>query len=314
MENSLLPGAAAPSPVLSHSEEYFGPYRDFWWDEKFLDLMAHRWQLGRYQSLLDVGCGQCHWSRLLVPRLAAPARVTAVDRDQKWSAGSEALVRAFEAHGAKLEFQQGDAHRLPFADNSFDVVTCQTVLIHLHEPLEALREMARVVKPGGIVICAEPCNLAGTAFASSTSEKSSVDERCDDFRYHLLCEMGKKAAGEGDSSLGSSLAHLFQMAGFSDVRSCLSDKTNPILPPYTNQEAAACIAEILDCVSADRTTLADKEADRWIAALNDASATAFVERYRRQNAHYAKTIPAMIQAGTYWDSGAAVMYLVSATK
>jgi hypothetical protein len=51
----------APSPVLGHSEEYFGPYRDFWWNRDFLELMARRWQLGRYQSLLDVGCGMPAW-------------------------------------------------------------------------------------------------------------------------------------------------------------------------------------------------------------------------------------------------------------
>jgi hypothetical protein len=74
------------------------------------------------------------------------------------------------------------------------------------------------------------------------------------------------------------------------------------------------ISEILDAVGSERTKLADQQADRWIAALNDSSATDFVARYRKHNAHDAKTLTAMIAAGEFWDGGAAVMYLVSAAK
>lgn len=314
MNNFSRDSAVASSPVLGHSEEYFGPYRDFWWNRDFLELMAQRWQLGRYQSLLDVGCGQCHWSRLLAPYLAAPAKIAAVDSDPKWARGSETPAKEFAALNATLEVRQSDAHRLPFADASFDVVTCQTVLIHVNDPVAALREMVRVVKPGGAVICVEPCNLASTAFVSAPTEDISIDERCDDYRYLLLCEKGKIAAGEGDSSLGSKLAHLFQLAGLSDVQSYLSDKAHPLLPPYEGEESSVSIAAILDGISGGRIELAHQQDDRWIDALNDAGAKDFVDLYRRHNAHYAKALPAMIESGTFWESGAAVMYLVSATK
>ena len=48
-----------------HSEEYFGDFRDFWYNFDFLELMAKRWELGNVRTLLDVGCGQCHWTRLV---------------------------------------------------------------------------------------------------------------------------------------------------------------------------------------------------------------------------------------------------------
>lgn len=41
-----------------HSEEWFGDYRDFWYNHDFLELMARRWKLDKVDSLLDVGCGQ----------------------------------------------------------------------------------------------------------------------------------------------------------------------------------------------------------------------------------------------------------------
>ena len=73
-------------PEQPHSAEQFGPQRDFWWHRDFLDLMAARWSLNEAASLADVGCGQCHWSRLLYPYLRAPARFAGVDREPRWVA------------------------------------------------------------------------------------------------------------------------------------------------------------------------------------------------------------------------------------
>jgi SAM-dependent methyltransferase len=314
MENFASPGAIAPVSELAHSEEYFGPYRDFWWNTDFLALMAARWQLGACRRVLDMGCGQCHWSRLLLPYLAKSAHVTAFDKDAKWAAGSEGLVRDFAARSTVLEFQQGDAHQLPFANDSFDLVTCQTVLIHLANPAAALTEMKRVVRPGGLVVCVEPCNLASVATPTMFTPTTSVDELCDEFRYALLCERAKTAAGEGDSSLGSSLAHLFQLTGFSHIKSYLSDKAHAVLPPYGDAESAASVAELLAAARADRSDLADRQVDAWIAALQDPDAVAFVERYRARKADHPNDLPAMIKEGSYWDSGAALMYLVSGRK
>ena len=52
----------------------------------FLDLMATRWRLREAASLADIGCGLCHWSRLLYPYLRAPARFAGVDREERWVA------------------------------------------------------------------------------------------------------------------------------------------------------------------------------------------------------------------------------------
>ncbi len=46
-----------------HSEEYFGDFRDYWYNRDFLELMAKRWELEKVNTLLDVGSGQCHWTR-----------------------------------------------------------------------------------------------------------------------------------------------------------------------------------------------------------------------------------------------------------
>lgn len=314
MEYRHTSGASAPAPSLAHSEEWFGAHRDFWWNPDFLDLMACRWGLSQYRRLLDVGCGQCHWSRLLAPRMAAGAEITAMDRDVKWAAGDAAISAQFTQVGATVAFRQGDAQALPFDDDSFDVVTCQTVLMHLADPLAALREMRRVVRPGGIVICAEPCNLIQAATTSAMNERCSIDTLCEAFRYLLLCELGKRAAGEGSLSLGDRLPRLFQLAGFDVMQTYLSDKAAPVLPPYGDHETQVNLEEAFSMHETARARLWHSQVEGWVRALDDPATLAFVERQHAQESAQHEKFRALVGDGTYWDGGATLTYLVSAVK
>src|ERR1035441_3597090 len=154
------PGACAvsgPAKHSPHSAEQFGPQRDFWWNRDFLDLMAARWRLREAASLADIGCGLCHWSRLLYPYLRAPARFAGVDREARWVAeAAGSFRRAFpQVPPDLLTVVQGDATAIPLPNESFDVVTCQTVLMHLARPADALRDMLRILRPGGLLARSE---------------------------------------------------------------------------------------------------------------------------------------------------------------
>src|ERR1700756_5701438 len=78
----------------SHSAEYFGDTRDYWWNADFLALMAKRLAFDRMGDVLDVGCGIGHWSRLLARVLPHDARLQGVDRDPLWveTAGERAAA------------------------------------------------------------------------------------------------------------------------------------------------------------------------------------------------------------------------------
>jgi SAM-dependent methyltransferase len=110
--------------------------------------------------------------------------------------------RAARGLDGRFEYRQGEAERLPFPDDSFDLTTCQTVLIHLRDPAAAIAEMRRVTRPGGLVAVAEPNNLTETLFLDSISNQAGVDEIVERVRFQLTCERGKVALGEGDNSLG----------------------------------------------------------------------------------------------------------------
>src|SRR5262245_55335451 len=98
--------------------------------------------------VLDVGCGPGSITRGLAERVA-PGPVVGVDLSRETL---EAARRDAAARGlANLRYEEGSVYELPFPDASFDVAYAHQVLQHLREREAALREMLRVVRPGGLV-------------------------------------------------------------------------------------------------------------------------------------------------------------------
>ena len=97
-------------------------------------------------SVLDVGCETGTITKDFAA-LVAPGRVVGVDVDQ---AMLDIAAGEYGAVGG-LEFTYGNVYELPFDDASFDVVHAHQVLQHLSDQVGALREMARVAGPGGVV-------------------------------------------------------------------------------------------------------------------------------------------------------------------
>jgi len=95
--------------------------------------------LGQAREILDVGAGTGELFEDLTRR-APQAHIMGVDR----SAG---MLRVAQARGGAL-LAVMDAQRLAFADAAFDVAVCIFVLFHLPDPVKALRELRRVLRPG----------------------------------------------------------------------------------------------------------------------------------------------------------------------
>ena len=81
---------------------------------------------------------------------------------------------------------------------SFDVVTCQTVLMHLASPLDALREMLRILRPGGLLVCVEPNNFWNYLSFTSLTEDEPVEVLVYRFEFWLRQHRGRLAAGQGN--------------------------------------------------------------------------------------------------------------------
>jgi SAM-dependent methyltransferase len=234
-----------PTQSVPHSAEQFGPQRDFWWNRDFLDLMATRWRLREAASLADIGCGLCHWSRLLYPYLRAPARFVGVDREPRWVAeASRSFREAFpQVPPDLLKVVQGDATGIPLPNDSFDVVTCQTVLMHLARPVEALREMLRILRPGGLLICVEPNNLWNYLSFTSLTAETPVEMLVRRFEFWLRYQRGKAAAGEGDHTIGDLLPGAFAKVGLTDIAVHLSDRAAALFPQYDTAAQQALVEQ-----------------------------------------------------------------------
>lgn len=121
-------------------EERFVPALFANWADVVLDAAAVR----AGQDVLDVACGTGIVARRAAQRTGTAGQVTGVDLNSAMLAVA-ARVRP------DLTWQQGDAAALPFASDSFDVVTCQAGAMFFPDPDGALREMERVTRPDGVV-------------------------------------------------------------------------------------------------------------------------------------------------------------------
>lgn len=161
-------------------------------------LLPH---LGPDVWLLDIGAGP---GTITVDLAATVARVTATEIGEAELALSRDL--AADRGVTNIEFSVQDVHTLTFPDASFDVVHAHQVLQHVADPVAALREMARVARPGGLV-AARDSDYAGFIWWPRLPE---LDE------WLRLYRTAARANG-GEPDAGRRLLSWARSAGLTDV-------------------------------------------------------------------------------------------------
>jgi SAM-dependent methyltransferase len=111
--------------------------------------------------LLDLGCGA---GRHAFEALRRGARVTAFDYDEAELKDVAAMASAMAEDGqlpaaARSATARGDATRLPFPDATFDRIIAAEVLEHIDDDVTAIRELVRVLRPGGTIAATVPAFL-----------------------------------------------------------------------------------------------------------------------------------------------------------
>jgi len=150
--------------------------------------------------LLDVGCGP---GSITIGLAAAVAPGEAVGLDASNEAIASARRRAAEEGCANARFDVADAYALPFEDATFDAAFMHAVLQHLRDPLAVLREVRRVLKPGGII---------GVADADYDGSIIAPEDPLLHRGFAIDSEL--RAHTAGDVRVGKHLRELLHGAGF----------------------------------------------------------------------------------------------------
>ncbi|RDW22043.1 demethylmenaquinone methyltransferase [Oceanobacillus chungangensis] len=116
------------------------------------DVMK-RMNVRKGSKALDVCCGTGDWSVSLSEAVGANGEVIGLDFSQNMLSIAEQKKKDFNLNN--LQLIHGNAMELPFEDNSFDYVTIGFGLRNVPDYMTVLKELYRVVKPGGKVVCLE---------------------------------------------------------------------------------------------------------------------------------------------------------------
>lgn len=206
------------------------------------------------EHILDVGFGSGIPARYVAARVGLGGRVGAIDTSPR--AVEQLRARVTELGVKNLDITRATAEALPFADATFDAILCVNVLEAVPDKPRALREMRRVLKPGGRVLVAHD-DYEAQVYASTDRELNR--------RVTLAYASSTFAMyATSDGQMGRHLWGLFRAAGFSDPRLDVLPLVNweyrePLLGWSHAQFPADFVAKVSD--------LTEAVTDAWRADL-----------------------------------------------
>ncbi len=180
------------------------------WRRAFLEQAGP----GRGEKILDVCTGSGELALLFAQRAGPAGQVVGLDFSSAMLAVAEEKIKGYQKNGVfyPLTLVQGNALALPFAANTFDCVTSGFALRNLSDLGRAVREMVRVCKTGGRVLCLEISEPASALL------KAGFDL----YFHHLIPLLGAPYAWLSKSlrrfPAGEELTRIFSDAGLQEVK------------------------------------------------------------------------------------------------
>jgi ubiquinone/menaquinone biosynthesis C-methylase UbiE len=121
-------------------DTYLGP---LFFEPYAVDL-ADRLERNDYETVLEMACGTGRLSKHLVKKLAPQGQLYATDLNEDML-----RIARERLHDDRIVWQVADAHNLPYIHQQFDLVVCQYGIMFFQDKLKALKEVLRVLLPGG---------------------------------------------------------------------------------------------------------------------------------------------------------------------
>jgi len=155
-------------------------------------------------KVADFGCGVGMVSRMLAEMVGPAGKVVGIDASVEQVEQAKNICR--EARLNHTTFVVADATRTELAHGCFDLVYCRFLLLHLPDPEACLREMARVLKPGGTIVVED-----GDLATATSLPRTALDAFAD-----LFTRLGPTRGV--DYSVASRLHQMIKAAGFPNPR------------------------------------------------------------------------------------------------
>src|SRR5712692_348620 len=160
--------------------------------------------------IVDVGCGTGDFTRYLAGLINGKSTVIGVDSRVASLRSAEKLTKN-DGMSSRVSFRKGDAYKIPVADGWADLTCCRTLLMHLTEPLKAVREMSRVTRSGGMVAALEGGSL-NSAFIPGEEKLTKIALRLGE----AWADGVRKLEGKY-ISIGERLPTIFHEAGLGGI-------------------------------------------------------------------------------------------------
>jgi demethylmenaquinone methyltransferase/2-methoxy-6-polyprenyl-1,4-benzoquinol methylase len=153
----VLENKARARLFYKYLSKVYDQVNPFIWDDEMREEALSMVEIGQDDRVLDVGCGTGFATEGLLGR---------TDDVHGLDQSIHQMEKAFEKFGKRdrVKFYRGDAERLPFKDGSFDVVWSSGSIEYWPNPVDALVEFRRVVKPGNQVLVVGPDDPKSSVF------------------------------------------------------------------------------------------------------------------------------------------------------
>jgi phospholipid N-methyltransferase len=185
-----------------------------------LDDIIHNDTIFNKDSLvLEAGCGVGAQTKIIATK-NPDSNFISIDLSEDSISEARQLIKSLNIDN--VELKQADIYNLPFKDETFDSVIICFVLEHLHNPIQALNELKRVLKEGGAMVAIEGDHGSTFFYPDSIYAHSAID-----------CQIQLQRQSGGNSNIGRELYPLFKSIGLDNIsispRMVYVDASRPLL-------------------------------------------------------------------------------------
>ena len=287
--------------------------RRFLWYPESIAMFAAWSGLRPGMTVVDVGSGLGYMGYTYWPHFGRRGRYIGIDCSAPLCRSARDASRQWAERGM-ARFCAGDAYQLPLADGSADCVMCQTLLMHLQRPADAVREMARVLKPGGIMICHEPDNLSSSmTYAYSSTHPHTLRDELFMHRTNFIQHRGHMKLGGGSSNIGSRVPVLMHDVGMEGIGIRMNDKVYQLIPPYHDpvQRHLIAVARKELANRGDQAYWRRRSKREFIAGGGTLKE---YQRFLKLSRRIEAECKSQIASGTYATVGGGMFYIIKGVK